>query len=328
MSYSEEDLDVAAPSSDIDMCAAEFVERRDSRHWTDEDEAALEVWLTESSTHRVAFLRLNSSWRRTERLIALRSPEQEQPSQSSSKTPLWRLRNAAVLGLLLVFGGAIAGYLLVPRYVAYATTVGGHKTLALRDGSQIELNTNTLIRVSQNTADRLIRLDRGEVYFQVRHDVARPFVVIAAGRRLVDLGTKFSVRADADELKVALVEGRVRVEATDRSGRSQRAVLSPGDVLLASHDSLSVTKKTPGELTNALAWRRGMLVFHGTTLADAAIEFNRYNETKIVIADSVASREAINGTLPSDDLQEFARMARNIFGLRTERRGNVIVFAR
>jgi len=312
----------------VDMRAAEFVERRDADNWTDEDEAAFETWLAKSSAHRVAFLRLNSSWRRTERLIALRSPEHEQNVRGGPKVRQWHLEIAVVFGLLLVLGIAGAEYLLVPRYDTYVTAVGGHQTLMLRDGSRIELNTNTLVRVSQNARQRLVRLDRGEAYFQVQHDPVHPLVVIAAGRRVVDLGTKFSIRADTDGLKIALIEGRVRVEATDQSGHARHTVLSRGDVLLASADFLSVTKKSQTDLKNALAWRRGMLVFHGTTLATAANEFNRYNATKIVINDAVVGREAINGTLPSEDLQEFARMARNIFGLRTIKRGNEIVFTR
>jgi transmembrane sensor len=71
-----------------------------------------------------------------------------------------------------------------------------------------------------------------------------------------------------------------------------------------------------------------MLVFHETSLADAAAQFNRYNETKIVIADPRASRETINGKLPTNDLEEFERMARNIFGLRAEKRGNELVLTR
>jgi transmembrane sensor len=312
----------------VDMCAADFVERRDADNWTDEDEVAFETWLAKSSAHRVAFLRLNSSWRRTERLIALRSPEHEQNVSDSPKVRQWYWGIAVVFGLLFVLGIAGAEYLLVPRYDTYATAIGGHRTLILRDGSRIELNTNTLVHVSQNARQRLVRLDRGEAYFQVQHDPVHPLVVVAAGRRVIDLGTKFSIRADAGGLKIALVEGRVRVEATDREGHSKHMVLSPGDILLASADFLSVTRKSQTDLKNILAWRRGMLVFHGTTLAAAANEFNRYNTTKIVINDSDVGREAINGTLPSDDLQEFTRMARNIFGLRTIKRGNEIVFTR
>ena len=45
-------------------------------------------------------------------------------------------------------------------------------------------------------------------------------------------------------------------------------MLKPGDDALATPVSLTVTRKTPQELANALAWRRGMLVFRNTRLAD------------------------------------------------------------
>lgn len=315
------------PRQLIDIRAASFIERRDSDIWTDQDEAELEHWLNAASAHRVAFIRLQSSWRRTERLVALR-PAEHGPGASDAASG-WRryLKSAGVLGLAVILAGFAALYLLTPRYDTYATTVGGHETLTLHDGSQIELNTNTVIRVLQGPDRRLVRLDRGEAFFQIHHDAVHPFVVVAAGHRLIDLGTKFSVRTDVDGLRVALVEGRVRFESRDGSHQDQRTLL-PGDVLLASGGGISVEKQPLPELGNVLAWRRGLLVFHETTLLDAALEFNRYNETKIVINDPRAARETINGALPANDLEEFSRMARNIFGLRTEKRGNEIVFTR
>jgi len=309
----------------IDMRAAAYVERRDGPTWTADEEAELEAWLNQASAHRVAFLRLNASWKRTERLVALRSPEAS--TMRSPSTMEWQrpLKFAVALGLTIALSGAVAFSILTPRYDTYATTVGGHETLTLHDGSRIELNTNTVVRVSQNPSRRLVRLDKGEAFFEIRHDSHHPFVVVAAGHRLVDLGTKFSVRADADHLKVALVEGSVRVET--QTGQGERT-LSPGDVLLASTGSLSVKKQPLATLATTLAWRRGMLVFHETSLLDAAQEFNRYNETKIVIHDPNAARETINGMLPANDLEEFSRMARNIFGLRTEKRGSEILFTR
>ncbi|HSZ73536.1 MAG TPA: hypothetical protein VK779_01860, partial [Rhizomicrobium sp.] len=81
-------------------------------------------------------------------------------------------------------------------------------------------------------------------------------------------------------------------------------------------------------LANDLAWRRGVLVFEDTTLADAAQEFNRYNSEKIVIADLHSARLKISGILKVNDLAEFMRMARNFFDLRADRRGNEIVISR
>ncbi len=222
----------------------------------------------------------------------------------------------------------VAAYLMVPRYEIYATSLGGHRIVRLADGSQIELNTDTLLRISENTGRRFVRLDRGEAYFQIHHNASHPFVIAVAGRLLTDLGTKFSVRTEADQLKVVLVDGRVRVDAKDSSGHAKRAILSAGDVLVASPDTLSIARTSQTNIAGTLAWRRGKLVFHNSSLADAASEFNRYNETKIVIPDPAIAREPINGTLPSDGLSEFVRMARNIFGLHSEKRGNVLVITR
>lgn len=310
----------------IDIRAASFIERRDSEGWTEANEEELETWLNAASAHRVAFIRLQASWRRTERLVALRS---EQVTRIVS-TPAGQKRyfkGAAAFVATLALLGIAATYWMTPRYDTYATTVGGHETLTLHDGSLIELNTDTIVRVLRDTNHRLVRLDKGEAFFQIRHDVKHPFVVIASDRRLIDLGTKFSVRSDEEHLRVTLVEGRVRVESEDGSARGTHT-LSPGDVLVASRGNVSVTTQPIATIANELAWRRGLLMFHETTLLDAAHEFNRYNEIKIVIRDRKALHETINGALPANDLEEFSRMARNIFGLKTERRGNKILFSR
>lgn len=327
MSGFEEDAE-ALDKRTVEMRAAEFVERRDGADWTDGDEQRFAQWLEEASAHRVAFLRLNASWRRTERLAALRAPEFRAPSALRETKRFRFLPVAAACGLALLSGGLLAAYLSAPRYDTYATTIGGHETLKLHDGTRIELNTDTLVRIAQTPSGRLVKLERGEAYFDVRHDEKRPFIVVASGARIVDIGTKFSAQVEGGKLKLSLLEGRIRFETKDASGRPHEVQLVPGQTLVSSAGAMTLSSKAPRELTSDLAWRNGMLVFHETSLAEAAAQFNRYNETKIVIANPRVARETINGKLPTNDLEEFERMARNIFGLRTVKRGNELVFTR
>jgi len=132
----------------LDMRAADYVERRDSGSWTEKDEAELEAWLTESVAHRVSFLRLNSSWRRTERLVALRSPDNGPDASPDSHRGTRYLKIAAVFGMFLGLGGFLITYFTTPRVETYSTPVGGREILTLKDGSRIELNTNTSVRVA------------------------------------------------------------------------------------------------------------------------------------------------------------------------------------
>lgn len=325
MSSADEDLS-AAIERPIDMQAAGFVERRDSASWSDADEERFKAWLDETPAHRVAFMRLNAGWKRTERLAALRTTDFKRSATTAPPSSRWPLKIAMACGLAIASTAALTAYFSTPHYDTYATTVGGHETLSLHDGSKIELNTDTIVHILQTQSRRLVLLERGEAYFQVHHDEARPFVVVAGAGRIVDLGTKFAVQSEQGHLGVSLIEGRVKVELKDTPWKE--TTLSSGDVLVASAGSVSVKRGPVADLSNALAWRKGMLVFHSTTLLDAAREFNRYNETKIVIDDPRAAHETINGALPANDLGEFERMAGNLFGLKAKKRANEIVFSR
>lgn len=315
------------PMPTLDMRAAVYVERRDSPDWTEKDEAEFEAWLGESVAHRVAFLRLNSSWKRTERLAALRSPDPDSGVTRHPHVGSRYFKIAAVFGVFLGLGGFVAVYLTTPRTEIYSTPVGGREILTLKDGSRIELNTNTSVRVALSGSERAVTVEKGEVYFTVHHDASRPFVVTAQGHRVVDLGTQFSLRVEKRGVKVVLLEGRVRFDPYAQTN-AKPEMLMPGEVLTASANRVSVKKEPLRDLLASLAWRQGMLAFHNTSLTEAAAEFNRYNQTKIVLDDSKAGTETINGTLPINDLAEFAHVARNLFGLRTENHGDEIVLTR
>jgi transmembrane sensor len=309
--------------------AAAWLERRDFGDWTDRDRADLDAWLCESSAKRVAFLRADSRWKRTEMLGALRPFRVADISHSLSRTAL---RTFAKFGItaaaLAILGTAAVNYFLTPGDTVYATPIGGHKTVALADGSRIELNTNTILRIGSNANRRVVSLVAGEAYFQIRHDVAHPFIVTAGVHRVTDLGTEFLIRHDADKVKVALIEGRASIQSTDISVRAHSRVLMPGDVVIATANSMSLTRRPAQELAHELSWRRGILIFDNTTLVDAANELNRYNRRKVVIADPAVARLTIVGTFPENDVEAVADAAREVFGLRVENRGDEVVISR
>ena len=305
--------------------AAVWIERRDFGDWGDDDRAGFKAWLAQSPAHRVAFLRADARWGRTEMLGALR-PFRAEDTQSVVPRRL-RIPFAgltAAIALVALVGTSAAFYLTLPRETTYATAIGGHKTIALADGSRVELNTNTVLRVGGHD-HRTVSLVSGEAYFQIKHDPARPFVVMAAAHRVTDLGTKFLVRSDADRLTVSLMEGRASIQSDDAT---HSAVLTPGDVAIATGNRMSVTRKPALELAHEIGWRQGVLVFDNTTLADAAAELNRYNRQKVVIADAAIAKLTIVGTFPENDVEAVADAAKEVFGLQVQNRKDAIVISR
>jgi transmembrane sensor len=307
--------------------AAVWIERRDFGDWSDEDRAGFKTWLAQSPAHRVAFLRADARWGRTAMLGALR-PFRTEDAQSAmpwrSRIPF--ARGAAALVLVALTGASAAFYLTIPRETTYATAIGGHKTIALADGSHVELNTNTVLRIGGRD-NRTISLVSGEAYFEVKHDPAHPFVVTASAHRVTDLGTKFLVRSDADRLTVLLMEGRASIQS-DGANQTQPTMLTPGDIAVAVGDKMSVTRKPALELAREIGWRHGVLVFDNTTLAEAAAELNRYNRQKIVIADASVAKLTIVGTFPENDVEAVADAAKEVFGLQVQNRKDAIVISR
>jgi transmembrane sensor len=313
-------------ASDVEQRAAEWLERRACEDWNETAGGDLETWLAQSPAHAVAFMRLEAAWNRTTRLAALQQP-MRQPQRASDKTarvPVLKIAAAVLVTAAVSVGGSLFAF--HQQSQTFATTIGGREALSLVDGSKIELNTDTVLRMADGAGQRKVWLDKGEAYFDIKHDASHPFVVMVAGHRVTDLGTKFIVRQDGDRVEVKLLEGSARLDATD-GAPSRSAVLKPGDVAVATADAMSVTKQSVKRLSSELSWRRGVLIFDRTTLADAVSEFNRYNRQKIVIADPAIAKLEMGGTFPADDVKLFGRAARTALGLHVEDRGNEVVLS-
>ena len=181
----------------IEQAAALWLAREDAG-LTSPERAALDAWLAQSSRHKVAYLQLKAAWDRTERLAALKRPSPRAPSPR----PGYAYRLALlVAATVVIFFGSVHLPWRQQNEQAYTTLVGGMRTVQLADGSRMELNTNTHVRADVTGKLRIVTLESGEAYFDVIHDARHPFTVYAGNWRITDLGTKFSVFLDGDDVR-------------------------------------------------------------------------------------------------------------------------------
>lgn len=308
--------------------AADWLERSDRSDWNEKQAAELEAWLAQSPANRVAYWRVKSAWARAQRLHALHPATDAQAKRNSwiFFRPML-LRTAAALAAVVIL--SIGMVLMVPRSreQSFATGIGGHKVISFADGSQIELNTDTAIETKLTAHERTVVLEHGEAYFQVKHDMSRPFTVIIGDRHVTDLGTEFLIRSDSGRFEVALAKGRARFEAMD-GVNNPSVLLVPGDAVVQEGSSISLVKETARQLADRLAWRHGLLIFSQTTLAVAAAEFNRYNATRILIADPATASITIGGTFQTNNVAGFVQLARNLLGLHVQLHGKEILISR
>jgi transmembrane sensor len=309
--------------------AADFLGQRRFGNWTDADQVELDRWLAESTLHYVAWLRLSGIAARAGALAAQNTFERKPVAPEAGNQFHYRrfvlpLLAAAAILLAASFGGPFVASLLQPQDRTDSTDIGGRTLLSFSDRTQIELNTDTAVRLRMTTGERTVWLEKGEAWFHVAHDAAHPFTVIVGKHRITDLGTEFLVHRAADNVNVTLLNGRAAL-STDGM---QTATLSPGEEAIATPVSLSIVRRTPQQVADELAWRQGMLVFRKTPLAEVVKQFNRYNATKLVIADPSIANVRIVAKLRADDYESFLELAQNALKLRVDREGGVVLISR
>jgi ferric-dicitrate binding protein FerR (iron transport regulator) len=119
----------------------------------------------------------------------------------AGRVPLRKL--AAITARIAGLGSELAN--------TYETGIGQTSTIALQDGSSVELNAKSRIKVAFNESRREVELVDGQAFFHVARNPQRPFVVRAGNRDIVAIGTAFDVRLDEKSVKVTLIEGKVAV---------------------------------------------------------------------------------------------------------------------
>ncbi|HEX8404902.1 MAG TPA: FecR domain-containing protein [Duganella sp.] len=308
-------------AADIEAQAAEWLARRDGDQWTPEQQRELDAWIDAATAHRIAWLRLESVWRRADRLGSLHNPGRSAvPAASIFSASYWRI----AAGVALLAGTAwLAATGLREQPARYNTALGQSTSLALEDGTRVTLNTDTRLRAKLASGRRIVWLDKGEAYFEVTHDAGRPFVVEAGTRRVTVLGTRFSVRRDDNgQVQVIVTDGRVQVAPA--TGAAAPTVISRNDSLLAAGDAVLVSHNTEQQVATKLSWRQGRLILDQMTLGQAAQEFNRYNKRQLIVTDPVAAQLRLGGSFNVDNIDGFARLLQQGMGLQVERNGDNI----
>jgi transmembrane sensor len=321
-------------SKKIEAVAADWLIRRDSDDWTDADQAKLGAWLEASALNRVAFLRLEKTWEVAGRLKALGAgisdhlppppghwhltPFFDPTPRSDGRRKFWRgMTGSLAAGLILALIGGSVWCFWPSADGRYSTDVGTIQSIVTSDGSQITLNTDSQVRLALTEKERDIDLGRGEAFFEVAHDPKRPFVVRAGTKRVIAVGTKFSVRRNQDDdVEVVVTEGKVRVEEPETPAGTSDVFLTAGTVARATSAGVLVQHKTLPEAEEQLSWRKGILTFRNEALGDAVADFNRYNARKIVIDDPVLANLRIEGNFHATNIEGFARMLEEGFPIR------------
>jgi transmembrane sensor len=292
----------------IDAEAADWTARIDRGPLSPEQEQVFQAWLDGDVRCVGAFCRMRALALSTERARALGpdfDPADFVPVAAQSRRRLLQVGGAIAATMLVGVG---AGWEVLSRRGRFSTGKGETKVVALKDGSVVTLNTASEILVNYSDELRSVELIHGEALFDVAKNKARPFVVGAGDTSVRVVGTSFSVRRfDAAPIQVLVREGIV--EVFKPAAKLKPIRISANTLAVAPPDDADIAARPVpvAQLHRAMAWQNGQIAFEGETLAQAAVEFSRYSDTRIVIDDPALAKEEIAGLFKATDPVGFAQ---------------------
>jgi transmembrane sensor len=291
--------------------AASWFVRLQSADASGDDWLAFETWLGASPANIGAYERLEQIWIDVEadpqafrRSLDLGSqpPGARRARTGSGQTVSRRGWIAAVgalaASLVLAIGVADRPQAPAPGLVL-RTAPGEMRQFTLADGTKINLNAGSVVRVSLDRDARRVAMSDAEAVFDVAHDARRPFLITSGDREVRVVGTLFNLRQRAGRMALSVRRGVVEVRPSGAPGAAatrvtvgqQLAHTVGGETTLAADDRSEA----------AFAWTSGQLIYRDQTLEEVAADLSRRFATQVRADDARTASLRFSGVLVLDN---------------------------
>lgn len=261
----------------IDAAAADWLVRR-SEVSNERDNEEFYSWLAADPRHGEAYETLARIFEDVGQVDGIADlPRDSVWRRIGGKAPAVAFACVAMLAALWALPS-----LTLETAESFETAIGQTRTLTLADGSSVTLGADSEIQIRIGESARGARLERGEAFFDVAPDPARPFIVRAGGAFVRVVGTRFDVHRGVQRVRISVLEGRVEV-------RDARALtLAPAAVrVLTAGQRTEVEERPPYVAVASVSppvesapvtdmWRSGRLTYDDVRLEEVIADINRY----------------------------------------------------
>ncbi len=193
------------------------------------------------------------------------------------------------------------------------------QVVTLEDGSSIELGPNSAIATDFSNSERRLTLLKGEAWFGVNPDAARPFVVSVPAGTVTALGTAFNIAIEGPRTEVTVTQHRVRV-----SGGGPSVIVEEGSQSAVALGAGAVTPY-PVDVGHVTAWRRGKLIFDDKPLGEVVSILGRYYHGWVFIIDPAIRMRRVTGVFETTNPMAALRGIEKSLGLHAITFGSLVL---
>ncbi|MFT3949583.1 MAG: FecR domain-containing protein [Agriterribacter sp.] len=148
--------------------------------------------------------------------------------------------------------------------------------MILSDGSQVWLNAGSSVTypVAFIGNERKVSIT-GEAYFEVAHNIAKPFIVSKGDLQVQVLGTRFNINVydDESDARITLLQGSVKV----KNGKKEN-MLQPGQQAQIASGIKIISN---ADIEQVMAWKNGLFVFNRARIQDVMRQLARWYDLDV-----------------------------------------------
>ncbi|MDT4328682.1 FecR family protein [Methylomonas sp. MED-D] len=285
--------------------------------------AAFQDWLRADPTHHEAWRRAQALWRDIAQLGVVAAPIATASLSDAHRSPrrfgIQHLGLAASVLIAAVLSSNQLGLWLAD----HRTAPGQQLAVALADGSQLLLDTDTAVSVHYSDTRRLLELHRGKIWCRVAANADRPFEVSTGQGTVRALGTAFDVAEQDDRTEVTVYEHAVRI---DLANGAHLPMLAEGTAVGFGEGLEPVNAEA--DTTTASAWHRQQLQYFNRPLSEVVAELNRYRRGRIFLAERDLEQLRLSGIFDTSRPDEALALITESLGLHAYQLAGRWVFLR
>lgn len=299
--------------------AAEWFALLRSGEATAADRAAWHVWRQATDANRLAWAQVEDISHRFQPIQTSPSPRDTVGAYRVATVDARRRR--VMMGLLTITGAGSLGTLawqhapapvwLAARTADHRTAVGEVRQITLADGTTVWLGTASALDEDFSAGLRRLHLRAGEILIATAADPTRPFVVDTPHGRLRALGTRFSVRLDGSDTRLAVYDGAVQARAAEGATEIIRAGQEVG---MSARGLSDLNTADPARESST----RGLYIAQHVPLRTVMHELERYRTGYVSVAPEVANL-AVFGSYPMTEPDRTLAMLESVMPIRVRR---------
>lgn len=289
----------------------EEIKRYASGHSSLEEKKRIETWLKENDQIVEPAPgegeQLQSTWNK----LSINMKQHAQFVDTPIKRVNYRFLFSIAASMVILIGVGCLTY----RYVTSVpvqnnavlkkvhTEAGQRLTVTLSDGSSIILNGKSELEYPEkfDGQQRLVKL-RGEGFFDIAHDERRPFIVNTDSSFTQVLGTRFNLKAYADDAQIVMTVERGKVRF-GRYDQKDQVVLTKGmQGIMDFHKAVRSNQVLPED---AMDWTEDSFVIKNESLANVAKRLERRYAVQVNIDSQQLRSLTVTGTFKNANLEDI-----------------------